>query len=337
MPRIYVQFSGLEQIGTGCAKIASSVDMIEKEFRNTANNLDWDIRCASDIGNMAKKISGKLKQQEKTLRAYQKFINDAYNEYENLDKYKKTNYSGASMATSLAYLMPAAKGKNFAQSVTNNGEGQNQKANNYNKVTIGNGDELKDIGKEIKDTVVDSYRKNHKKDGVKEECERSIYSSVDSGTVSILGVDFRYDKYVDYIKGSIETVDGDGFYTADAEIAKDGQHINFEATDGSGLSGDITLNGLKLYGDGELDLAKGNAYINAGADYTVVSATIGSETNLGGFSLTGEVGAGAHLDAGIHDGKITVDVGAALGVGAGVKFEINYEEIWKATCDAFSF
>ena len=88
MPRIYVQFSGLNQIGTGCKTIASKVDTIESEFSNTVRALDWDIRAASDINNTAKQISRKLEQQTKALKAYQKFINDAYEEYVKLDDYR---------------------------------------------------------------------------------------------------------------------------------------------------------------------------------------------------------------------------------------------------------
>lgn len=87
MPRIYVQFSGLNQIGIDCRKVASKVDAIELEFSNTIKALNWNVRCASDIDNTANKISRKLKEQTKVLKAYQKFINDTYDEYVKLDEY----------------------------------------------------------------------------------------------------------------------------------------------------------------------------------------------------------------------------------------------------------
>lgn len=88
MPRIYVQFSGLDQIGIGCKTIASKVDAIESEFQSTIKSLDWDVRFSDDINNTANKISRKLEQQTKALRSYQHFINNAYKEYAKLNDYR---------------------------------------------------------------------------------------------------------------------------------------------------------------------------------------------------------------------------------------------------------
>lgn len=90
MPRIYVQFSGLDQIGIGCKTVASRVDTIETEFWRTIQALDWDVRYEADINNTAKQISRKLEKQTKALKAYQKFINDAYDEYVKLDEYRNS-------------------------------------------------------------------------------------------------------------------------------------------------------------------------------------------------------------------------------------------------------
>lgn len=91
MPRIYVQFSGLEQIGTGCKTAASRVDTIEAEFWRTIQSLDWDVRYEADINSTAKQISRKLEKQAKALKDYQKLINNAYDEYVNLDEYMQKN------------------------------------------------------------------------------------------------------------------------------------------------------------------------------------------------------------------------------------------------------
>lgn len=91
MPRIYVQFSGLDQVGTHCKTVASKVDAIKSDFQSTISALDWDVRFADDIDNTAKQISRKLGQQTKALRAYQRFLNDAYQEYVKLDEYIQTD------------------------------------------------------------------------------------------------------------------------------------------------------------------------------------------------------------------------------------------------------
>ncbi|MBR2038261.1 MAG: hypothetical protein IKA09_11145 [Lachnospiraceae bacterium] len=93
MPRIYVHFSGLDQIGTGCKTVASRVDTIETDFWRTIQALDWDVRYEADVNSAAKQISRKLEQQAKALRAYQQFINDTFDKYSALDEYKKVSFA----------------------------------------------------------------------------------------------------------------------------------------------------------------------------------------------------------------------------------------------------
>ena len=40
MPRIYVEFSGLDQIGNRCKAVASKVDTIQSDFQRTVRQLD---------------------------------------------------------------------------------------------------------------------------------------------------------------------------------------------------------------------------------------------------------------------------------------------------------
>ena len=89
MPRIYVEFSGLDQIGSRCKTVASRVDTIQSDFQRTVRQLDWDIRFESNINSTATQIARKLDQYSRALEAYQRFIEDAYNEYVKLDEYKK--------------------------------------------------------------------------------------------------------------------------------------------------------------------------------------------------------------------------------------------------------
>jgi len=93
LPRIYVQFSGLDQIGTNCKTIASTVSSIESDFQSTIRALDWDVRYEADINNTAKHISRKLEQQANALRSYQRFISEAYNAYVKLDIYKSIDFT----------------------------------------------------------------------------------------------------------------------------------------------------------------------------------------------------------------------------------------------------
>lgn len=90
MPRIYVEFSGLNQIGSRCKSVASSVDSIQSDFQRTVRQLDWDIRFESNINSTATQLSRKLESYSRTLESYQRFIEDARGEYVKLNEYKKT-------------------------------------------------------------------------------------------------------------------------------------------------------------------------------------------------------------------------------------------------------
>jgi hypothetical protein len=90
LPRIYVEFSGLNQIGSRCKSVASSVDSIQSDFQRTVRQLDWDIRFESNINSTATQLSRKLESYSRTLESYQRFIEDARGEYVKLNEYKKT-------------------------------------------------------------------------------------------------------------------------------------------------------------------------------------------------------------------------------------------------------
>ena len=90
MPRIYVEFSGLNQIGSRCKSVASSVDSIQSDFQRTVRQLDWDIRFESNINSTATQLSRKLESYSRKLESYQRFIEDARGEYVKLNEYKKT-------------------------------------------------------------------------------------------------------------------------------------------------------------------------------------------------------------------------------------------------------
>ena len=92
MPRIYVEFSGLDQIGSRCKTVASRVDTIQSNFQRTVRQLDWDIRFESNINSTATQIAKTLEQYSRTLETYQRFIEDAYKKYSSLDEYQRKSY-----------------------------------------------------------------------------------------------------------------------------------------------------------------------------------------------------------------------------------------------------
>lgn len=93
MPRIYVEFSKLAEIGNRCKSISSQIGNIQEDLQHTVRQLDWDIRFESNINNTATQLSRKLEQYSRALEAYQRFIEDAHDEYMKLDEYKRFSSS----------------------------------------------------------------------------------------------------------------------------------------------------------------------------------------------------------------------------------------------------
>lgn len=93
MPRIYVDFSKLDNIGNRCKLLSAQIDIIQDDFQHTINSLDWDIRFKSNINSTATQLSKKLDQYSEILEVLQQFIEGAQSEYIKLDEYKKTPLS----------------------------------------------------------------------------------------------------------------------------------------------------------------------------------------------------------------------------------------------------
>lgn len=97
MPRIYVEFAGLDRIGTQCKSVSSKVDSVQSDLQKTIRQLDWDVRYESNIDKTASQIAQKLEQYSTALKAYQKFIEDARSNYVKLDEYKKMSLTSNSL------------------------------------------------------------------------------------------------------------------------------------------------------------------------------------------------------------------------------------------------
>lgn len=89
MARIYVQFAGLQTMADNMRSIAKEVDKIKFDFMVTINNLDWEIKYASDINNTANRIEKKIENHQISLKKYASFIEDSGARYIKLNEYDK--------------------------------------------------------------------------------------------------------------------------------------------------------------------------------------------------------------------------------------------------------
>ena len=111
MPRIYVEFAGLDRIGTQCKSVSSKVDSVQSDLKRTIRQLDWDVRYESNIDNTATQIAQRLEQYATALKAYQRFIEDAHDKYVKLDEFKELDLSAltAASATKANSIITIAK------------------------------------------------------------------------------------------------------------------------------------------------------------------------------------------------------------------------------------
>ena len=94
MPRIYVEFAQLQQMGSDCKAVSSRIDGIQSDLKRTIQQLDWDVKYKDNINRTADQIARKLDHYAQTLSSYQKFLEDVYIEYTKLDNWKELGENG---------------------------------------------------------------------------------------------------------------------------------------------------------------------------------------------------------------------------------------------------
>lgn len=173
----------------------------------------------------------------------------------------------------------------------------------------------------------------------------SLYDMEISGAYGSLGVSTSvYEAYAD-AKGGLFTEDEDGKLVFNPNIdAKMGASYTLLTASGNMAVGDEMLG---THADGNITVGQvsgeakfhasfrdadgsinPNAQIHANAEAVLIEAeaqagvtVLGTDINVSGSAY---VGVGAHADIDIGDGKIKCDIGAALGIGFSVGFEIDY-------------
>lgn len=121
------------------------------------------------------------------------------------------------------------------------------------------------------------------------------------------------------------------------EFEADGRIGLGENNDMLGVYGDIDAKLLSAEGKAKISFNKDEAYLGAKAE-----ADLAKVSGAGGVSVLGadigvtgslKLGIGGHVEAGWTDGKFKFDMGAALGVGVDVGFEVDVSGTVDAICD----
>lgn len=104
MSRIYVNFSGLNNIGDRCKSSALKIESIQLDFQYTVRQLDWDLRFESDIEKKALQLSDKLEEYSCVLKKYKNFIDISYNKYIELESYGNKSIKSDNTKTKQNFL-----------------------------------------------------------------------------------------------------------------------------------------------------------------------------------------------------------------------------------------
>lgn len=207
-----------------------------------------------------------------------------------------------------------------------------------------------------KEVIVDKDHPSEKKEATDEEKRKKILDSITliegkytkkgsllHGGVSEEFEDGSYSANVDVMKASF---DASGKITARGAEAAVGVALTAFSADAAGklgskynnvhASGNVSAGKAEAKASIGLGLTDKGLELGASASAEVIAAEIsgkagvslaGTDVNVGG---TLNFGAGAHFKAGLENGKLSLDVGASLGIGGSVNLEIDMSNTFKA-------
>ena len=126
-----------------------------------------------------------------------------------------------------------------------------------------------------------------------------------------------------------------------ASVEVDGKYGTKDYNVKVGANADALTAGAKA--EGTVGYVNGKVVVSgkasAEADVAKVTGKVGGTVGGVEMSVGGslKVGAGAHAQVGYKDGKVSVDVGAALGVGVDIKFDVDVAAAAEKVADGASY
>ena len=103
MGRIYVAFSGIEQMSKDCASIQSQLEQIKDSCQAATSQLDWEVRFEPEIAHAVSQLTRRLENEIQALKGFQQFLQQAYTTYEEIEG----DSSGEKIGKSLSQTAPA--------------------------------------------------------------------------------------------------------------------------------------------------------------------------------------------------------------------------------------
>ncbi|MCR5556404.1 MAG: hypothetical protein K6F75_02455 [Butyrivibrio sp.] len=158
-----------------------------------------------------------------------------------------------------------------------------------------------------------------------------------SGEINVLSYDVNASAYVGLLSAGASVGATVTALSLDGEAQLGNDDLALYA------KGDVTVGEASATAEAKVGLLDKNGNFNPSAKVEASAEVIGAKASgtIGGkvlgadVGVTGsvQVGVGAHANIGYEEGKLSLDVGATLGVGASVKLEIDVSKPVNAVCD----
>ncbi len=366
MPIIKVDTDVLKKCESELGDIYRSIKRTRDGFYSIYNNLDWDIRCASNINSRLQGISSELDDENRRISAMQSFLGFAADKYENGDRnycpIAKSVAHGVSNAVWLDVVpdrdseLNYLEYENFFHYTDKKGKRKETKIKQDEK----RNEKIKSFNEKVKKYNKGEKENWYKKKGTilegsyEESLEGSVFVSRSPGKNGSSEVKIGTGEVHGKVSGGLYIFEKDKngktkrilSPSVDAEIGASVSLIEASAEGRIGFGGQ-DKDTLGLYGDvnakaGSADAklgiqaSKDQVHVSAKAEADVVKLEAsGGVTVLGadiGVKGSVKVGVGFHADVGYTDGKVKVDIGAAIGLGADIGFEVDVKKTVKAVC-----
>lgn len=85
MPKIYVDFTKLQEIENKFENITSKIDTLKSDFFSAIRELDWKVQSEYSIRNKSLKISENLQKDNIALKKYKQFLEQTIQKYRELE------------------------------------------------------------------------------------------------------------------------------------------------------------------------------------------------------------------------------------------------------------
>lgn len=155
-----------------------------------------------------------------------------------------------------------------------------------------------------------------------------------SGSVDVAKAEAYANANISY--GNVNAKAGASFtaFTASGKAYLGGDDLNVHA-EGEVVAGKVGAEAEASIGwrDSEGNFnPNAHAGVKAEAIAGEISGKVGVDTPIGDVNVKGSLnyGVGAHLDVGVKDGKVSLDIGATIGVGGSIKVEVDVSKPVKA-------